>query len=90
MSTHDISLEEAAVLYVHALRGMGMLEAACIEQAPEGDPLPRGMLTCGEACILIPAVARLVLLLWPDLSDADVLESAFRAARTSTATGVPN
>jgi hypothetical protein len=84
------SLEQAAVLYVESLRIKAGFEAACIDQEPDGKPLPRGMLTCGEAVTLIPAVTYLVLLLHPTLADPDVLESAVRGAFALSAAGVAN
>lgn len=87
---HDLSIEDAAVLYVESLRCASALEAACIDQAPDGQPLPRGMLTCGEATTLIPALARIVLLVFPKLGDPDVLELAVRAAFARSAAGMAN
>lgn len=85
-----LALEDLAILYVEAIRVMSGLEAACVDQEADGKPLARGMLTCGEATTLIPAVARLALILRPELADPDVLEQAVRAALARSAAGVAN
>jgi hypothetical protein len=86
----DLTIEMAAVLYVESLRVMTALEAGCVDQAPACEPLARGMLTCGEAAVLIPAVARLVLMMRPELTDPEVLEDAVRSALAESAAGAAN
>lgn len=85
-----LARHEAAAVLVLAVNIMNALEAACIDQRPGLEPLPRGMLTCGEACQLIPAVVALIAERHPELLEEGVLEDALRAAATNAAGGAVN
>lgn len=85
-----ITADEAGVLLAEAVQLMGTLEAACIQERPPGEPLPRGLLTCGEAARIVPAVVLLVLELFPVLLEAGVLEQALRSAALNSSGGVYN
>jgi len=81
------ALDSAGLLLAEALQLMSVLEAACINEAPQYAPLPRGILTCGEACRLVPAVIALALRLHPQLADAEVLQQILLNAKTTGTTG---
>lgn len=82
-----ITADDAGLLLYEAIQLFGVLEAAAVEQRREGEPLPRGMFTCGEACRMISAVVGLTLHLFPQLADEGVLETIVRNALTSGTTG---
>lgn len=86
----SIGLAEAAHLLADAVRLHGTLEAAGIEYQPDHAPLPRGVLSCGEACIAVGAVIGLVLTLYPQLADPDVLVDTVAASAVRDPTGAMN
>lgn len=61
MDAADLTVDEAGLLLAQAVQIMGTLEAVGAHVRPDSEPLPRGMLTCGEACRLVPAVIALTL-----------------------------
>lgn len=77
-----LPFDHAAVLYATAWRIVGRMQATepPIEDRSYGSPLPRGMLTCGEAQALIPLVAILLAQVHPLLVDPEILDAAIRAA----------
>lgn len=85
-----VSIDDAGLMLMDAVRVMGTLEAAGVHLAPPYQPLARGLLTAGEAARLVPAVVMLALALYPRLSDADVLAEILRTADLTAATGAPN
>lgn len=86
----DLTIEQAAVMLERSMYVVGTLEAACIGERADGEPLPRGMLTCGEAMLLIPALAVLIVQRYPQLLEDDALDDALRTAATLSAAGEPN
>lgn len=86
----DFPLEMAALLFERSMYVAGTLEAACIQDRGDGEPLPRGMLTCGEAMLLIPAIAVLIVQRYPQLLNDDTLDDALRMAAMLSVTGEPN
>ena len=89
-SAISIGLAEAARLLADAVRLHGTLEAVGIEYQPEHAPLPRGVLSCGEACAVVSAVVGLVLTLYPQLADPDVLVDTVAASEVRDPTGAMN
>ena len=81
------ALDAVGLFLAEALQLMNVLESACIDQQPQYAPLPRGILTCGEACRLVPAVIALALQLYPQLADPEVLERIVLNAKTTGTTG---
>jgi hypothetical protein len=86
----DFTVEEAAYLLVTANRVMGTLEAAVITEREYAEPLPRGMLTCGEACELVPALVVLLTRMHPQLVDTEALDQALRDGEIAGARGALN
>jgi hypothetical protein len=86
----EVALEDVAVMVAEAVQLFGTLEAMNAHQEADHEPLPRGMLTCGQACRMVAAVIRLGLMQEPRLLEDDVLEQAIRAAAACSATGAPN
>ena len=83
----ELTADDVGLFLAEAVRVMGTLEAAAIQERPAGEPLPRGFLTCGEACRLIPAVVLLALQIYPQLIEEGVLETVLRNAMTTGTTG---
>lgn len=82
-----MNADEVGLFLAEAVQVMGGLEAAAVQERPDGEPLPRGMLNCGEACRLVPAVILLALQLYPQLAEEGVLEAILRNAMTTGTTG---
>lgn len=86
-SPPQLTADDVGLLLAEAVQIMGTLEAASIQERPDGEPLPRGLLTCGEACRLVPAVVLLSLQIYPRLIEEGVLETILRNAMTTGPTG---
>lgn len=56
-----------------------MDERGVQERAPSA-ALPRGVINCGELCMVAGACLLLIVRTFPQLQDPDVLESALRSA----------
>lgn len=83
-------LPDWACVYAHVgviLQRFGERE---IDSKPESEPLPRGMLTCGEAMMLLPLLFVLLAQKFPELQDPDQLSELIAQARTESACGLPN
>lgn len=83
----EVSVEAVGLYLAEAVQLMGTLEAACVHEHAEAEPLPRGLLTCGEACRIVPALIAISLHLYPQLAEPGVLESILRNAMTTGTTG---
>jgi hypothetical protein len=82
-----VTIEDAGLMLAEAIQLAGTLEAAAVEYTKDSEPLARGLLTCGEACRMVSAVVGLVLTLYPQLAELDVLETTIRHAMTTGTTG---
>lgn len=82
-----LTADDVGLFLAEAVQIMGTLEAASIQEQPDGEPLPRGLLNCGEACRMVPAVILLALQLYPQLAEDGVLEALIRNAMTTGSTG---
>lgn len=81
-----LTIGDAALLLADALLVMGALESMAIGERDNCEPLPRGVLTCGEAWRLIPVAAALLFERFPQLVDEDAFIAALRdAALTNSA-----
>lgn len=85
-----LTVDDVGLLVADAVRLLGTLEAACVHLADPADPLPRGLLTAGEACRMVPAVLLLGIMLHPCLNEPGTLEEILRTADTRAAKGRPN
>jgi len=83
----DISETEGAVLFAQVGLIISRLEDMEITSKPMSSPLPRGILTCGEAWTLIPALFMLLADKFPSLSDPEHLSELLQRLYTSTASG---
>lgn len=86
----DLTVEDAAYLLVRANQVMGALEAAVITERQYAEPLPRGMLSCGEACDLVPALVVLLTKLYPQLANPEALDQALRDGVVAGTSGAIN
>lgn len=85
-----LTVGDAALLIRECLLVSGALESMLIGDRPENEPLPRGVLTCGEAWRLIPACACLLFDRFPQLVDPDTFNEALRTAKLHSACGSIN
>lgn len=76
----SLSETEAATLLNSALQIVCTLDAACIEEKPWHAPLPRGLLTCGEAITLIPALAMILSEMYPKLMMPEYMHNTLELA----------
>jgi hypothetical protein len=81
----DLPFDYAAVLYVVAVSVCGRMQAAepPVDERSYGAPLPRGVLTCGEAYALLPLVMIMLAERYPALHDQAELDTALRTWSTS-------
>ena len=75
----DLTLEQAAYLYLTAAGAMCRMIEADIPDGPFGAEIPRRVLTAGQASALIPVLVVLLAERFPGLLDDDVLASAIHA-----------
>jgi hypothetical protein len=89
--THPVlTLSDAAVLLAEALPILGAFEVVGLGEHPNNQPLPRGLVTCGEAYRLIPALVLLLMHQYPSLNDEETFLAALRDAHLHTAAGALN
>lgn len=60
MAEAPLSLDDAGILLADALAALEALEDREIPDCRDGDPLPRGVITCGQACRLAASVVAMV------------------------------
>ncbi len=83
-------LSDWAVVYTHVGLILQRLEDREINFKADAAPLPRGILTCGEACQLLPLLFVLLAQKYPELADPDQLSELLAQARMESASGLPN
>ena len=90
MERFDLGIEDAAVLLDAAWRLVGTFETACIADMAPSRNLPAGLITCGEAMLLLPALAVLILQRYPQLLDDETLSATLQTAVLASVGGEPN
>lgn len=83
-------LPEWACVYAQIGLIIQRMEDRQIHCKADAAPLPRGVLTCGEAWQLIPLLFVLLHQRYPELADPDQLSELLAQARTESASGLPN
>ena len=86
--TDDLS--DWAALYMHIGIVIERMEDREINAKPDAAPLPRGVLTCGEAWQFMSLLFVLLHQRYPEFSDPDQLSELLARARTESASGLPN
>ena len=86
----SLGIDEVGLFLAEATQIYGTLEAANVHHRGELAPLPSGLITCGEMCRMIPAVIRLSLQLYPELTEEGVMEAIIRKAEIAGAGGAMN
>lgn len=81
---------EAALLLDETLRCIGTFEAACIPDRSDCAPLPSGMLSCGEAMRLLPALAIMLVQAYPRLVEPEMFAQALQLVALEYVTGEPS
>jgi hypothetical protein len=76
----DLPYDHAAILFVQTVAILGRMQDSDIDERGHGSPLPRGVMTCGDAMALVPLLMILLVGVYPQLLDQDALESALRTA----------
>lgn len=84
----DIS--DYAVVYTMVGLILQRMEDRGIPSKADHAPLPRGVLTCGEAWTLLPLLFMLLAQKHPELADPDQLSDLLAQARMESACGLPN
>ncbi len=79
-----------ACVHMHIGLIIERLQDREIDTRGDNEPLPRGVLTCGEACQLIPLLFVLLAEKFPQFQDPDQLSELLAQARTESASGLPN
>ena len=77
----ELTQPQAAVLFAAACAVVAKLDAIVIEARSPSDPLPRGILTCGDAMAMVSAVLVLAPQLFPALRDPEVVLDSLNSAR---------
>lgn len=85
--TAPLTLDDAGVLLADVMAALERIEDAEIPDRRDGEPLPRGILTCGQACRFAPALLAFIVHLYPQLSEDGVLEATIRNATMAGASG---
>lgn len=81
---------EWAALYVHIGLILERMEDREINTKPDASPLPRGVLTCGEAWQFMSLLFVLLAQKHEALQDPDQLSELLAIARLNDASGRPN
>jgi len=79
-----------AALFMHIGIVLERMEDREINSKPDAAPLPRGVLTCGEAWQFMSLLFVLLHQRYPEFADPDQLSELLAQARTESASGLPN
>lgn len=79
-----------AALYMHIGLIIERMEDRDINSRRDSDPLPRGVLTCGEAWQFMSLLFVLLAQKFPDFQDPDQLSELLAVARLNDTSGLPN
>lgn len=90
MELPELTLEECAVLFAQVGVIIERVEDREITSKPSNSPLPRGVLTCGEAWTLLPVLFVLLAQRFPQLADPETLSEILTRSYTDSASGLPN
>lgn len=80
----DLTLEQAAILFHTAICVVSRMETEEFDARPMSSAIPRSVMTCGDALMLIPAAMLLTARLFPQLIDTETLSQALRNAAMPT------
>lgn len=80
----ELTLEQAAILFHTAISVIARMETDEFDARPMSAAIPRGVMTCGDALMLIPAAMLLTAKAYPELMDTEVLSQALRNAAMPT------
>lgn len=86
----EIAEEDAAEFFVRCAVIIERMDERGVYQKSPSRPLPGGVLNCGEASVLIPALWALIAHVYPRLADPETLDEALQRARTAHAGGAIN
>ena len=82
----DLTLEQAAILFHTAISVVARMETDEFDARPQSAAIPRDVMCCGDALLLIPAAMLLTAKLYPQLMDVEVLQQALRNASSAMPT----
>lgn len=80
----ELTLEQAAILFHTAICVVSRMETEEFDARPVSAAIPRSVMTCGDALMLIPAAMLLTAKLYPQLMDTEILSQALRGASMPT------
>ncbi len=81
---------QLAAIYMYVGVVLERMEDREIHCKPDAAPLPRGVLTCGEAWQFISMLFAMLHQRYPEFADPDQLSELLAQARTESASGLPN
>lgn len=81
---------ELAAMFTHLGIVLSRMEDRGINEKPDTSPLPRGVLTCGEAWHFVSVLFALLAQMHPALQDPDQLSELLAVAMMNDAGGRPN
>lgn len=80
----ELTLEQAAMLFQTALSVIVRMEEEEFDQRPSSAAIPRAVMCCADALLLVPAAMLLTAKAYPQLMDVEVLQQALRNASPVT------
>lgn len=82
----ELTLEQAAMLFHSAISVIARMEDDEFDARPGASAIPRSVMCCSDAMLLIPAAMLLTAKLYPQLMDVEVLQQALRNASSAMPT----
>lgn len=86
----DLDIEDAALILVTCSSILERLDEKEIDLKPTYEPLPRGVMTCGQAMTIVPLLMVLITKDYPTLLDQEVFLNVIRDASLKRASGRAN
>lgn len=82
----ELTLEQAAVLFQTAIAVLARMDEEELDARPLSSAVPRGVMCCGDALMLVPAAMLLTAKMYPQLMDTEILSQALRNASSAMPT----
>ena len=76
----DLSIENVAIIFAQAIQVLARMDESEIENRKGASAIPKAVLCCEEAMLLVSAAVVLAAEMYPDLLDPETLMHALRGA----------
>lgn len=76
----ELTLEQAAILFATSISVIARMDSDDFDRRRPSAAVPREVMTCADAMMLVPAAMLLSAKLYPQLMDTEILSQALRAA----------